>query len=590
MSGERADGVPERFEVIETLVEDELEVAQRCRDRVLGREVVLKRPGPGLAEILGAEGDPERSLREARSLAAVTHPGVQRLLEAVEGPGGPILVLEPVPGETLAERLERDGRLPAAEVARLGAELGDALCAVHAIGAVHRDVAPRHVVLRPDGSACLTGFRLAKFTVQGAETSIAYDAARVPEETRGRRPVDPRRLVPTYPAPEQLFGELANPRTDLFGLGCLLYRALTGEEAIPELIGRGWQPPRDPRRIVSDAPRALGQAILSCLGRSPVGRVQSAAALRDTLRALETEPARRAGRPKLLAGIGAAAALVVAAVLVPGWGDVWGGKRGVPVNTAPHQGVRGGEQRVYASTFNKSYALLIGIGKAYEANGFEALDNAEGDVVALGDRLRELPGDWDVTVLTGPQASEQGIRAAKRDLEKKLLPDDQALIFFAGHGVPHEKAKGGWMIPADGQSEKEDPGLSKWIRFGEFASFFQEASAKHILVLMDCCYGGRVGTTRAGPLLVDYQERFLTMRAHVIIASGRPNEVVEDGRKGGHSPFAEAILAALDAEGPALTSTKLMAEIEGAFVEQRISHTPELSYPGEPGVFVFRLR
>src|SRR6185295_18457358 len=90
-----------------------------------------------------------------------------RLLDVMETPGGPMLVIEPVEGETLADRFERGGPLAPAEIQALGIRLCDALEAVHAVGVVHRGVSAENIVLRADGTPCLAGFVFAKF---GANT------------------------------------------------------------------------------------------------------------------------------------------------------------------------------------------------------------------------------------------------------------------------------------------------------------------------------------------------------------------------------------------------------------------------------------
>src|SRR5690606_3928616 len=148
-----------RYEVLETLLETASRVEARARDRVLGREVLLlwRRSANPAGEAGNAA-----ELREARALAGLTHGAVQRLHDAFPERGGLTLVLEPVAGVRLDERLAGGERLEPGEVRELGILLADALAAVHAAGAVHRDVGARNVILRPGGGVCLTGFRFAK--------------------------------------------------------------------------------------------------------------------------------------------------------------------------------------------------------------------------------------------------------------------------------------------------------------------------------------------------------------------------------------------------------------------------------------------
>lgn len=567
-----------RYEVLETLSSEPEREELRARDLSLGREVVLVRARAARDDERG----PRTGLREARALAALRHPGIQRLHDVLEEPDGPVLVLEPLAGEPLAERLARDGALPPAEVLRLARELAEALAAVHAAGAVHRDVGAANVVLRADGSACLGGFRLAKPLAPLGGTTLEYGAARA----AGARPGAGG--LPAHPAPEQLAGEAASARSDLFALGCVLYRCLTGREALPELLERGWSAPADPRRVAPGVPAPLAQLVLACLARSPVGRPQSAAELAAALRALEA-PARR-GPPARRAGLVAGAAALLALLGALGWRGLAGadpsGLRGLGLVDSGAAAAAGPGS--FAPGFRRSRALLIGIGEAYRSGGFDPLENAQRDVTALAQRLAALPG-WTVATLLEEQASFDGIRAALVALEGELEREDRALIYFAGHGVPHERSgSSGWLIPADGETLERDPTRRRWLHFDALARFLADAPAKHVLLAMDCCYGGRLTALRAAGAQA-YEERFTTRPAKVVLAAGRADERVADGAAGGHSPFAEVLLDALSEPGGAITSSQLHARMLAVFTERGLPQTPVLAFPPDvpPGEFVF---
>jgi serine/threonine protein kinase len=126
--------LPERFEVLEERERTGSKVLLRAWDKTLEREVVLQL----LGTITRRGSDPREQLREARMMGRVHHRGVCRLLEALETDAGPVMVLEPLEGETLAERLERVQTLDAEEVRRMGVEVAEALAAVHAQGVEHR--------------------------------------------------------------------------------------------------------------------------------------------------------------------------------------------------------------------------------------------------------------------------------------------------------------------------------------------------------------------------------------------------------------------------------------------------------------------
>jgi len=165
-----------------------------AHDEVLGREVALKRvdlPAPPALR--------ERSLREARAAARIASLHVVRVFDVVEDGDQAWLVMERVPGRSLVDLITERGPLPPADVVRIAQQLLLALSAAQEYGVLHRDVRPSNVLLRPDGSAVLTDFGLA--TLEGS---------------------------PEYLAPERLAGTEANPSTDLWSLGCLLYAAAFG--------------------------------------------------------------------------------------------------------------------------------------------------------------------------------------------------------------------------------------------------------------------------------------------------------------------------------------------------------------------------
>ncbi|MGE0708048.1 MAG: serine/threonine-protein kinase [Planctomycetota bacterium] len=135
-----------RYEVLGELGRGGMGVVVRARNPVLGHEVALK----VLVQARAARPDQRtRFLREGRAVARIQHPGVVNVLDAGEVDGTPYLALELVDGGSLAERLDREGPLPPAEVIALA----DALAAVHAAGVVHRDLKPADRILRPSPSA-----------------------------------------------------------------------------------------------------------------------------------------------------------------------------------------------------------------------------------------------------------------------------------------------------------------------------------------------------------------------------------------------------------------------------------------------------
>lgn len=591
--------LPDRFEVLEVLARTESEEIVRARDRLLQREVQISRPSDSSSTPAGAQ-DLQRSLRQARALARVQHPGVVRLLDVIETPAGPLLVLDPVAGETLAERMARDGPLDPESVRDLGAKLCDALEAVHGVGVVHRGISAGNIVLRADGSPCLAGFTFAKFGATGEEmpgTTFVY--SRRSEQGRAA----PAIALPPIPAPEQTSGQTADARSDLFGLGWVLYECLTGEQPYPrELDVEHWKTPADPRRRAPSASSKLADAILRALRTSPLKRFASAAEMRAALvaaapsvpGAAQSGASSGAGRRTKLVAAGAGAGVVLIAGFLalrgstssaandvdPGFGAVV--ERGIARKSTP-------APKAYSGVYTKSRALLIGIGEVYGTIGFQALPNAERDVDALANKLGQLEGeDWEIVTLKGAQAKGEAICSRVREMSRSAQKDDKLFVYYAGHGAKHPiSERSGWIVPADAKSAAEDPEHVSWVRFDEFSRVFDESEAKHVLVAMDCCYGGRLTTWRGeeSPATGSnrrevYGEALLTRGAQIVISSGRPFEAVSDGVSGENSPFARSFLEALSSPGGApVTGHEIFSRITKTFIEEEVGHIPVLGSP-----------
>jgi nucleotide-binding universal stress UspA family protein len=222
-------------------------------------------------------GEPAESLlsfeTEAMILPALSGPHVPRFVAAGDLRRLPYLVLEHVEGQSLESMLVR-APLAAEEVARIGAAVADALHSLHRQHAVHCDLKPDNVLLKPDGSAVLIDFGLAwhrRFPdLLSQERRFAAGSA-------------------PYLSPEQLLGVRGDPRSDLFSLGVVLYELATGELPFgaPDTEGgmrqRLWMDP-EPPRLLAPVPPALQETILRCLEPDVGKRYQSAAHVAFDLR------------------------------------------------------------------------------------------------------------------------------------------------------------------------------------------------------------------------------------------------------------------------------------------------------------------
>ncbi len=262
------------------------EVYRAARDTRLNRHVALK----VLPDRLAA--DPlalARFQREARAVAALSHANIVTLHDAGSEQGTHFVVMELLEGQTLGSRLKGPALGPAG-VLEVGAAIAEGLAAAHARGVVHRDVKPENLFLTAQGGVKILDFGLAR--LGGAVAPAAAGAETVSLDTQ------PGVIIGTvsYMAPEQVRGQTADPRTDVFALGCVLYEALHGRHPFLRDTGADTMaailcdapPPAAP----ADAPTAaLDRVIARCLDKDPARRFPSGAELAEALRALKRPPA-----------------------------------------------------------------------------------------------------------------------------------------------------------------------------------------------------------------------------------------------------------------------------------------------------------
>jgi WD40 repeat protein len=255
----------------------------RAKDTRLGREVAIKVLPRELAT------DPDRLARferEARAVAALSHPNILAIHDF--GAEGEIVyaVLELLEGETLRAKLKASA-LPLRKVLDYGAQLANGLAAAHDKDIVHRDLKPENIIITPDGRVKVLDFGLARSDAaedvsEGATKTHATEAGMV-MGTLG------------YMSPEQAKGKSADRRSDVFALGCVLYEMVTGKRAFP-----GDSQAESLSAILRDDPPAmylsgrqvpavLQSVVTRCLEKDPDQRFQSARDLAFTLQAVTIE-------------------------------------------------------------------------------------------------------------------------------------------------------------------------------------------------------------------------------------------------------------------------------------------------------------
>ena len=215
----------------------------------------------------------ERFLREARMAAKLSHPNIVPIYRADELAGVAFFVMGYVNGPSLAERMAERGALPAREIAPLLRDVALALGYAHARGVIHRDVKPENILIEPDPErALVTDFGIARL----AETSPLTGTGQVLGTVH-------------YMSPEQANGEKLDGRSDLYSLGVVAFRALTGrlpfdhDSAIAVLVAHASKAPPRVRDVHPAVPAALASVIDRCLAKDPSARYQTGAELASAI-------------------------------------------------------------------------------------------------------------------------------------------------------------------------------------------------------------------------------------------------------------------------------------------------------------------
>jgi eukaryotic-like serine/threonine-protein kinase len=280
------------YEVLSALGAGGMGEVFRARDTRLGREVAVKILPERLA-------DNEKALarfeREARAVAALSHPNILAIHDFGHEDGVVFAVTELLEGESLDRRLSRE-ELPWKKALEIGAAVADGLASAHGRGIVHRDLKPANVFVTREGLVKILDFGLAR------HDPLISESAGTAGLTAAAPDTEPGTVLGTvgYMSPEQVRGEPADARSDIFSLGCILYEMLTGRRAFREKTHAETMaailrdhPPELPDSGRTMAPGING-VVTRCLQKNPEERFQSARdlafALREILGASMTSP------------------------------------------------------------------------------------------------------------------------------------------------------------------------------------------------------------------------------------------------------------------------------------------------------------
>jgi serine/threonine-protein kinase len=277
------DALAGRYVILDTLGAGGMATVFLADDPKHDRRVAIKVLKAELAAALGAE----RFHSEIRTTARLTHPHILPLHDSGDADGMLYYVMPFIDGETLRDRITRDGRLPVPDALRIARDVSDALAYAHARGVVHRDIKPENILLQ-EGHALVADFGIAR----------ALDAV-------GTRMTATGLLLgtPMYMSPEQATGDvLIDGRSDVYSLACVLFEMLTGEapfagDTLQSIIAKRFtQPAPSAMTRRSEVPERLDSALRKALARDPGDRIESATRFAEMLAVAMTAAATVAAR------------------------------------------------------------------------------------------------------------------------------------------------------------------------------------------------------------------------------------------------------------------------------------------------------
>ena len=420
--------MPERlgsYEILSRLGQGGMGEVYRAHDARLDREIAIK----VLPDLL--VGNPERTARfqrEARVAASLNHRNIAAVYGFEEEDGAHFLVMELVPGTTLAERLG-SGPLPIDEALALVAHIADGLEAAHESGVVHRDLKPGNVKITPAGQPKILDFGLAKVLEEPAPDATEHES--IPGMVFGTVP---------YMSPEQARGRALDKRSDIWALGCVLYECLSGKRAFDgdsasDVVAKILERDPDWTALPARTPPRVRELLERCLEKDPRKRMRDAGDVRIELeralaarewtssgivRAAEEERSSSRGWAWAAAGVGLAAVLATVWIVTAGEGreDSSGPAAPMHVLVADPDVPRASWQETPTVAISPDGQTIVYVGKGPEDTG-----DSVGLYVRRADGIRarrlELPCH---RVFNGPAPSDPF-----------FSPDGRSLGFTCGN-------------------------------------------------------------------------------------------------------------------------------------------------------------
>ena len=268
-------------------------------DTRLGRAVAIKLLPPAF------KADPDRGARferEAHVLASLNHPNIGAVYGLEDAEGAKALIMELVEGEDLSERLAR-GAIPIAEALPIARQIAEAIEAAHERGVIHRDLKPANIKVRPDGTAKVLDFGLAKALEQSGAS--AADPTESPTMTARATKIGMILGTAAYMAPEQALGKSVDRRADIWSFGVVLYEMLSGRRAfkgddVPSTLAAVLSETPELAALPVSVPPRIRRLIERCLDRDPKTRLRDIGEARIELARTDAAPpdGREASTPR----------------------------------------------------------------------------------------------------------------------------------------------------------------------------------------------------------------------------------------------------------------------------------------------------
>src|SRR6202795_1925558 len=267
------------YEVVAQIGAGGMGEVYQAHDTKLGRDVAIK----VLPEAFAHDSDRlSRFQREAKMLASLNHPNIATIHGLEHSDGVHYLVMELVPGDTLQQRVQRDGAVPIEEALSITKQIAEALEAAHEKSIIHRDLKPANVKLTPEGKVKVLDFGLAKAFAGDASTE---DMGNSPTLSMAATMQGVILGTAAYMSPEQARGKAVDKRTDIWAFGCVLFELLTGKQTfhgvdITDILAAVVRAEPDWQALPAATPAKVRDLLRRCLQKDKTLRMQSAGDIR----------------------------------------------------------------------------------------------------------------------------------------------------------------------------------------------------------------------------------------------------------------------------------------------------------------------